>query len=98
VPDLANRWSSGEKRRGLESGGAFQPLEKDVILDVIFAAFHSHQDVAARQSANGLLHDADARSTFAQSFADLTAHCPAGKVPDILLGDPSNISEYPCSV
>jgi len=41
--------------------GRFSPLEKDVILDVIFAAFHSHQDVAARQTANGLLHGADAR-------------------------------------
>jgi hypothetical protein len=61
--------------RAMESSGAFQPLEKDVILDVVFAAFHSHQNFATRQSANGLLHDADARITFAQSFADLTAHC-----------------------
>jgi hypothetical protein len=58
----------------------------------------TRKDLAARQSANGLLHDADARSALAQSFTNLTAYCPAGKVPDILLGDPSNISEYPCSV
>ena len=28
---------------------------------VVLAALHSHQDLAARQSANRLLHDADAR-------------------------------------
>ena len=33
--------------------GAFQPLEKNVILDVVFIALDSHQDLAARQSANG---------------------------------------------
>lgn len=32
----------------LASGGAFQPLEKDVILNVVVAALHSHQDLAAR--------------------------------------------------
>jgi hypothetical protein len=46
---------------GRESGGALQPLEKDVILNVVLAALDSHRDLAARQSANRLLHDADAR-------------------------------------
>src|ERR1700722_10102496 len=58
----------------IASGGAFQPLEKDVILNVVLAALHSHQNFAARQSANRLLHDADARGRFAQAFAELAAH------------------------
>jgi hypothetical protein len=60
--DSTNRWSAGEKGRALESSGAFQPVEKHVILDVVFAALHSHQDLATRQSANSLLHGADARN------------------------------------
>src|SRR5258708_15647601 len=59
---------------GPESGGAFQPLEKDVILNVVLAALHSHKDLAARQSTNRLLHDADARGGLAQAFAELAAH------------------------
>jgi hypothetical protein len=43
----------GYCRITLESGGAFQPLEKDVILDVVFAAFQSHRDFVAREAANG---------------------------------------------
>jgi hypothetical protein len=57
-----------------ESGGTFQPLEKDVILNVVLAALHSHQDLAAHQSTNRLLHDADARGRLAQAFAELAAH------------------------
>jgi len=61
-------------RPARESGRTFQPLEKDVILNVVLAALHSHQDLAARQSANRLLHDADARGGLAQAFAELAAH------------------------
>jgi hypothetical protein len=48
------------REAGAESGGALQPLEKDVILNVVLAALHSHQDLAARYLANRLLYDADA--------------------------------------
>jgi len=42
-----------EGGRTPKSGGAFQPLEKDFILDVVFAALHSHQDVVARALSGG---------------------------------------------
>jgi hypothetical protein len=47
---------------------ALQPLEEDVILNVILAALHSRQDLAAHQSTNSLLHEADARGGLAQAF------------------------------
>src|SRR5258708_24867862 len=55
-------------------GGALQPRERDVILNVILAALRSHQEIAARQGASRLLPDADAGCRPAQAFAELAAH------------------------
>jgi len=42
--------------------------------EVVLTALHSHQDLATRQSANCLLHDADTRGGLAQALAELAAH------------------------
>ena len=77
-------------RPARESGGAFQPLEKDVILNVVLAALHSNKDLAARQSTNRLLHDANARGGLTQAFLGLSKKYLEISVRGIIIPEPDN--------